>query len=205
MSALEGRFGKAGDQPDLNQIGATTLTELLYAADPDRQVASGESAARDHYRAIADRIMARRIETGLFSKVEDLAAVEGLSAEAQNVLRERTSLGTFSVVSAENVGPQIGEELRTRGVLAVVLSLLGMMAYIWCRFEFRFGVGAMIASAHDVHRHARPLRAAGLRVQPHHHRRVPHPGRLLGQRHRGHLRPRAREHAQAEAAAAGRR
>ncbi len=35
-------------------------------------------------------------------------------------------------------------------MLAVVLSLLGMMAYIWCRFEFRFGVGAMIASAHDV-------------------------------------------------------
>jgi preprotein translocase SecF subunit len=35
-------------------------------------------------------------------------------------------------------------------VLAVVLSLLGMMAYIWWRFEFRFGVGAMIASAHDV-------------------------------------------------------
>jgi len=100
VSALEGRFGKTGDQPDLNQIGATTLTDLLYAADPDRQVASGESAARDHYRAIADRIMARRIEAGLFSKVEDLAGVEGLSAEAQSVLRERTSLGTFSVVAA---------------------------------------------------------------------------------------------------------
>jgi preprotein translocase SecF subunit len=66
------------------------------------------------------------------------------------VLRERTSLGGFSVVSAENVGPQIGSELRTRGVLAVVLSLLGMMAYIWWRFELRFGIGAMVASAHDV-------------------------------------------------------
>src|SRR4029453_2743265 len=43
-----------------------------------------------------------------------------------------------------------GSELRTRGLLAVVLSLLGMMAYIWWRFEWRFGAGAMIASAHDV-------------------------------------------------------
>ena len=66
------------------------------------------------------------------------------------VLQRAHRLGAFSVVSVENVGPQIGSELRTRGLLAVVLSLLGMMAYIWWRFEFRFGVGAMIASAHDV-------------------------------------------------------
>ena len=150
VRALETRFGKGGNLPDLNQMGAATITDLLYGADPDRQVASGESAARDHYRALAERIMAVRREHGLIASFDEMASVEGLSAEAQSVLRERTVLGSFSVVSAENVGPQIGEELRTRGILAVVLSLLGMMAFIWYRFEFRFGVGAMVASAHDV-------------------------------------------------------
>ena len=150
VRALETRFGKGSNLPDLNQMGAATITDLLYGADPDRQVASGESAARDHYRALADRIMEVRREHGLIASFDELTTVEGLSTEAQSVLRDRAVLGAFSVVSAENVGPQIGEELRTRGILAVVLSLLGMMAFIWYRFEFRFGAGAMIASAHDV-------------------------------------------------------
>jgi preprotein translocase subunit SecF len=150
VKALESRYGKGGGRPDLNQMGAATLTDLLFAADPDHQLGSGETAAREHYRAIADRVMALRRDRGLIAKQEELASVEGLSAEAQALLRDRTALGSFSIVNVENVGPQIGSELRTRGMLAVVFSLLGMMAYIWWRFEFRFGVGAMIASAHDV-------------------------------------------------------
>jgi preprotein translocase subunit SecF len=148
--ALESRYGKGDGRPDLNQVGAATVADVLYAADPDQKLALGDAAAREHYRAIAERVMSVRRDRGLIGSHDDLAGVEGLSAEAQRALREGTALGSFSVVSAENVGPQIGSELRTRGVLAVVLSLLGMMAYIWWRFEFRFGVGAMIASAHDV-------------------------------------------------------
>jgi preprotein translocase subunit SecF len=148
--ALEARYGKSDGRSDLNQIGSATVADILYAADPDQKVASGETAAREHYRTLAERVMGARRERGLISKYEDLATVEGLSAEAQRVLREGATLGSFSIVNAENVGPQIGSELRTRGVMAVVLSLLGMMGYIWWRFEFRFGVGAMIASAHDV-------------------------------------------------------
>jgi preprotein translocase subunit SecF len=44
----------------------------------------------------------------------------------------------------------MGRELRQKGILAVVLSLLGMLAYIWLRFELRFGIGALMASIHDV-------------------------------------------------------
>ena len=58
--------------------------------------------------------------------------------------------GSFTMLGAESVGPQIGEELRTKGLLAVVFSIVGMLAYIWIRFELRFGVGAVIAIVHDV-------------------------------------------------------
>ena len=54
------------------------------------------------------------------------------------------------MLGVENVGPQIGEELRQQGFWAVVLSLLGMLVYIWVRFELRFGVGAIMACIHDV-------------------------------------------------------
>ena len=66
------------------------------------------------------------------------------------VLRERATLGDFTVLAVESVGPQIGEELRRRGIWAVAWSLLGMLVYIWVRFELRFGVGALMATVHDV-------------------------------------------------------
>ena len=50
----------------------------------------------------------------------------------------------------EFVGPTVGEELKQAGFLAVVLSLLAIMAYIWFRFEWQFSVGAIVALMHDV-------------------------------------------------------
>ncbi len=50
----------------------------------------------------------------------------------------------------EFVGPKVGAELIVAGTMAVVLALLAMLVYIWFRFEWQFGVGAVIALAHDV-------------------------------------------------------
>ncbi len=49
----------------------------------------------------------------------------------------------------EFVGPQVGEELKKQGMYAVIFSLVGILAYIWFRFEWQFGVAAIIALAHD--------------------------------------------------------
>ena len=50
----------------------------------------------------------------------------------------------------EFVGPKVGEELKEAGILAVALSLIGIMIYIWFRFEWQFGVAAIVALSHDV-------------------------------------------------------
>lgn len=50
----------------------------------------------------------------------------------------------------EFVGPQVGEELKKQGLYAVLYSLLGILVYIWVRFEWQFGVAAVIALAHDI-------------------------------------------------------
>lgn len=47
------------------------------------------------------------------------------------------------------IGPQVGEELATKGALAIVIALLGTMIYIALRFEFRFAVGSTVALIHD--------------------------------------------------------
>lgn len=56
----------------------------------------------------------------------------------------------FELLSVTEIGPKIGGELRRKSVLAVIISLVGMLTYVAIRFEFKFGVGAIIALFHDV-------------------------------------------------------
>ena len=53
-------------------------------------------------------------------------------------------------VSIEQVGPQIGNELKKKGMWAIIWSLVGIIIYISIRFEFAFAMGAIVALAHDV-------------------------------------------------------
>ena len=50
----------------------------------------------------------------------------------------------------EFVGPTVGQELIQAGALAVGLALLSILLYVWFRFEWQFGVGAIVALAHDI-------------------------------------------------------
>jgi preprotein translocase subunit SecF len=58
--------------------------------------------------------------------------------------------GAVELRRVEFVGPQVGEELREDGGLAVLFSLIGILIYVALRFEWRFSVGAVIAIIHDV-------------------------------------------------------
>lgn len=57
---------------------------------------------------------------------------------------------SFEIRRTEAVGPKVGKDLREKAMLAVVLSCIGMLIYIWFRFELRFGLGAICGLIHDV-------------------------------------------------------
>ena len=57
---------------------------------------------------------------------------------------------TFTIVSEHIIGPAVGETLRNDAQKAVLLSLFGIIVYIWIRFDFRSGIAATIATLHDV-------------------------------------------------------
>lgn len=59
-------------------------------------------------------------------------------------------LPKLEVRSSEFVGPEIGADLQQKGIYATFASMLGIMAYIAFRFRWSFGVGALVASLHDV-------------------------------------------------------
>lgn len=148
MAALSSRYNSSlVGRPDLNQIGAMAVAQLLAGADPDG-VGGVEGAAR--YEAVADSILALRRDLGMFTSWDQVAGAGALSPASLAALRERAELGSFAVLAIENVGPQVGAELRKRGILAVVGAMLGMLLYIWIRFELRFAIGATMAVLHDV-------------------------------------------------------
>ena len=76
--------------------------------------------------------------------------LEGLSDKIKAALEKRFGSESLDVRRVEMVGPKVGKDLRRKGMSAVIFSLLGMLIYIWWRFELRFGVGAIICLMHDV-------------------------------------------------------
>ena len=82
----------------------------------------------------------------------DAANETALADTAQRLVGalKQANLGTVDVRSTEFVGPVIGQDLQRKGLYATVASLVGIMIYIALRFRFSFGVGAMVASVHDV-------------------------------------------------------
>jgi preprotein translocase subunit SecF len=75
----------------------------------------------------------------------------GDAAQEQVVKVVRDALGPgFEYRRVEVVGPSVGSELIRAGVIATVLALVAIAAYIWFRFEWQFGVGGMVSTLHDV-------------------------------------------------------
>jgi len=56
----------------------------------------------------------------------------------------------FEVIKVDKVGPKVGDELKTTAIIAVALSILGILIYLAFRFKFIFALGAVIALFHDV-------------------------------------------------------
>lgn len=61
----------------------------------------------------------------------------------------KKALPDATIQQVDFIGPQVGQELATKGALAIVIALLGTMIYIALRFEFRFAVGSTVALIHD--------------------------------------------------------
>jgi preprotein translocase subunit SecF len=71
-----------------------------------------------------------------------------LSQKVIGVLKEQDPSAELRRV--EFVGPQVGKELAEYGALALLVTAIGIVLYLWMRFEWRFGVSAIIANLHDV-------------------------------------------------------
>jgi preprotein translocase subunit SecF len=141
-SDLSGRF-------DLNLKGSRELIDLLAATDPDG--VGGDAEARDlYYEPMAEAVLDHRKEYGIYFSIGDLGDVADLSGDSRDYLEDTAAVGAFSLLGAENVGPTVGSDLQKKALLAIGFSLVGMLIYIWIRFQLPYAVGAVAALFHDV-------------------------------------------------------
>jgi preprotein translocase SecF subunit len=86
------------------------------------------------------------------SMVINMVAVEGdqLGDLLKNAITEKFKENKFTLDSTNNISSKVGEKLTGDAIKAIIFALLGILVYIWIRFDFRFGVAATIATFHDV-------------------------------------------------------
>ena len=139
---------EAASKLDLNFYGRDRLANLFQQNDPEAK-GTGAEAAR-YYNDLAERIIAKRSEVGMFTNMSQVTAVPGVTARTSQLLSQKAFLGRFNVFSQETVGPQVGRELQQKAFWAVILSAIAMGIYISLRFDLMFGVSAVACIIHDV-------------------------------------------------------
>jgi preprotein translocase subunit SecF len=133
---------------DLNYHGRDRIFDLLFTADPDAR--GTNDAAKKYYADMAQNIINKRSELGLFTNMSQVSSVPGVTANDSRVINQRAYPGAFNVLNQETVGPQVGRELQMKAIWAVILSTLAMGAYLWLRFDLMFGFSAIVCIVHDV-------------------------------------------------------
>jgi preprotein translocase subunit SecF len=148
VTALNSAFNpNTGGKLDINLAGQTELADRLR----DRLAAANVSLSDDQLRALAQRILDyRTAHSGLIRNLDELSAVSGVTPQVLNVLKQECFPGNFAIRSNEVVGPKIGADLRQQAINVVLIALAAMLVYIAFRFEWIYGVAAVIAVFHDT-------------------------------------------------------
>lgn len=89
-------------------------------------------------------------ENKLLVRLKQDIVQKNVVEQVQEALNKKFSGNQFTVESSTEIGPTIGEKLRKDALLAVTISIIGIIIYIAFRFEFRFGIAATLATFHDV-------------------------------------------------------
>jgi preprotein translocase subunit SecF len=133
---------------DLNNASFLTVKNYLMDKDPMHL----GTDADQKYSAQAQAVVNLRDKAlgGLLHSLDQLKGAPGVDPAVASAIPENFYLSDFHVQNVEIVGPQVGGQLRTQAGLATLYSLLGMLVYLGFRFEWIYGVAAVITVFHDT-------------------------------------------------------
>jgi preprotein translocase subunit SecF len=139
LKTPEERAASQAGKIDLNMASRSTLQEWLGTRLPNAS-------------EVAEAIVRYRTEHGgLVAQPSEIASIPGVTPEAASLLASQSIVGSFALRSVEFVGPTAGRELLQDTAWLILLSILGILIYVWVRFhKWMWGVTSVIALMHDV-------------------------------------------------------
>ncbi|HPR64566.1 MAG TPA: protein translocase subunit SecF [Thermoanaerobaculia bacterium] len=142
LSHLHQQLSPGAGEMDLNFMGRDALAQNLESILPGRD---------EEAEQVAAAVASFKKSHGIITSMDDLSREESIPDDMASILKEKFTLGSFALMGAENVGPKVGKDLRSKAQSAIIWSLFGMLFYIWIRFRhFAYGFGAIVATFHDV-------------------------------------------------------
>jgi len=144
---LRTTFGAQDGKLDLNNSASGELADKLR--EPLLQ--AGVALSEEELQEVVKNIEAfRASKGGLLNSFDQLSGVTGVTPQILQAIKQQCALGPFTILSADVVGPKIGKDLERQAILATLYALGGMLVYIAFRFEWIYGVAAVIAVFHDT-------------------------------------------------------
>jgi preprotein translocase subunit SecF len=144
IAALEAN-APAG-KSDLNNSSSLTIKNFLLDKDPLHLGTDADAKYTSVAQAIAD--YRDKAKSGVLSSLDQLKGTVDSAVVA--ALQDGFYLADFGVRDVAIVGPQVGKQLQTQAKLAVLYSLAGMLVYLGVRFEWIYGVAAVVTVFHDT-------------------------------------------------------
>jgi preprotein translocase subunit SecF len=150
VSTLDATFG----QPQSGKLDFNNATQSSLSArlrEPLQR--AGAPLSEPQFQQLLKDILTFRNnppQSGLITSFDQLSTVPGVNASIINILKQECYLAPFAVRQVEVVGPKVATDLWKQAIQATMFALAGMLVYIWFRFEWIYGVAAVIAVFHDT-------------------------------------------------------
>jgi preprotein translocase subunit SecF len=145
---LRSMFADPGGKLDVNNSSVETLTDALRPPLLEAGVALSDMQLQDVVQNIED--FRNKERGGLLKSFDELSSVKGVTPQIIAALKKECVLGPFTILSADVVGPKIGADIKAKAIEATLYALAGMLVYIWFRFEWIYGLAAVVAVFHDT-------------------------------------------------------
>jgi len=150
IDTLNATFGQpSSGKLDFTNAGHEALVSRLRDPLASAGVAMSDAQLQ---KLVADILQFRNTppRSGLITSFDQLSGVPGVTPAVINTLKQECYLAQFVVRGVELVGPKVGADLRQRAIWATLAALGGMLVYIAFRFEWIYGVAAVVACFHDT-------------------------------------------------------
>lgn len=148
VRTLASTFGKQSETKiEINNAGQQAIVDRLR--EPLQR--NGVSLSDQQLQDLTANIKGYRdSHSGLIRSFDELSGVPGVSAQVIQTLKQEAALAPYAIRQVEVVGPKVGDELRRQAIYVVLSALGGMLIYIALRFEWIYGVAAVVAVFHDT-------------------------------------------------------